>query len=369
LIAISPTASIAAGVADMFAVGAINLLAIWLAYIARNKSNAIYLKFAFVVVFLFLALRYNYGNDYQSYYEMFRKISSDSNIGYFRGDLRAEAGWILVCRLFKRFGYFALIAAIAMFNSVVIYRFVAKYVSPRYYWFAVFFYTFNPNIMLIQLSAIRQSIAISIFLLSVEYLYRRMAIRYCLCILVAALFHATALVLLPLVLLGVVNFRFNRLTAIAVFAGYLSLFRVRSDIVASLYVFVLINVGEYSSYLRESDANPGLGYALYTVLLLLVLYYAKYSRREHLLLTKVGLFYFACFPLALLATMLSRFGFYFAPFLVAVFPHMFGNIRFVFARRMIIAVVVFHTVYSYSQFMNSATYSEWFSTYQTIFTR
>jgi hypothetical protein len=42
----------------------LGLITTLLAYIARSEKNRMCLKLAFILIFVFLALRYNFGNDY-----------------------------------------------------------------------------------------------------------------------------------------------------------------------------------------------------------------------------------------------------------------------------------------------------------------
>ncbi len=350
----------------MFTVAIINLSAVFFAYLARNKSGEHFLKLSFFIIFYFMALRYNFGNDYSAYMNGFYIINSNPNISYWGGDIHFEAGWIFLCRLFKPFGFFALIAFISLFNCIVYYRFLKKYVLPNYYWFAVFFYTFNSSIMLVNLSAIRQSIAIAFFLISLEYVYKKNAIKFLLCIACASLFHSTALVLLPVYLIGLFNYRINKLAAFFVFVAYLILFRLTEVIMPLISIFLLLNIKNYALYMEQSESSAGLGVLLYSILLLLILSYAKKLNNENLLMSKVAILHFAIIPLGLSVAMFYRIGFYFTPALIAVFPQLFLNIRPLFVKRSIVILVVLHTMYSYNQFMKSETYSEAFSTYRTI---
>jgi hypothetical protein len=350
----------------MFIVAIINLIAVFFAYLARNKAGDHFLKISFFVIFYFLALRYNYGNDYSAYMDGFNEINSNPGISYFGKDSHFEPGWIFLCRLFKPFGFFILIAFLSMFNSIIYYRFLRKYVPPSYYWFAVFFYTFNPSLMLVNQSGIRQSIAIAFFLISLEYVYKKNIIGFLSCIAIASLFHSSALIVLPVYLIGLFNFKFNIFAAAIVFAVYLCFFRITDIIMSSLSVFLLLNIKDYAIYMDQTESSAGLGVLFYSIVLFFILIYAKNNCNENLLLSKISIFHFIFIPLGLSVTMFYRLGFYFTPALMAALPQLFLNVRPLFVKRSIIILLVLHTIYSYNQFMNSETYSKAFSTYKTI---
>ena len=145
----------------MIAVAIFNIIVVFFAYQARHKRTEFFLKVSFGLIFLFLALRYDYGNDYSAYLKGFLEVNRVETIDYFDKYLHFDPGWIFLCRIFWPFGFFAMMAVLALFNCFVYYRFIRKYVPPVYYWFAVFLYVFNPYFMLVHSSAMRQSLAIS----------------------------------------------------------------------------------------------------------------------------------------------------------------------------------------------------------------
>ncbi len=156
----------------MTTVAILNIIVVLFAYLARYRRTKFGLKVSFFLIFLFLALRYDYGNDYPGYLKHFLVINQYAWIDYFGKSLQFEPGWTFLCRLFEPLGFFAMTAVLALFNCVVYYRFIKKYVPPAYYWFAVFLYVFTPGFMLIHSSAMRQSVAITLFIFSIDYLYK-----------------------------------------------------------------------------------------------------------------------------------------------------------------------------------------------------
>ena len=108
---------------------------------------------SFAVLFLFLALRYDYGNDYMGYYN----IHSSLNAGM--------PAWGQNDILFKNLNllipnFYIYIAVISLFYIYTIYFLISKNLNVRRYWFAILILLINPYLFLVHLSGIRQTLAI-----------------------------------------------------------------------------------------------------------------------------------------------------------------------------------------------------------------
>lgn len=351
----------------MITVAIFNIIVVYFAYLARNERMEFWLKGSFILIFLFLALRYDYGNDYSGYLEGFLKMNRIDVIDYFDKDWHYEPGWILLCRLFKPFGFFALTAALALFNCFVYYYFIKKYVPSDYYWLAVFLYVFNPDFMLIHSSAMRQSIAISLFLFAIDYLYKKDVIRYCLCICLASLFHTSALILLPLFLLGLYNWKITKLTAIGIFSLFIFLFLFGKDFLPDMNRFIDTYFNKYEAYQEGTKISTGLGLILFSAIFALVLFYATSQSGESSLLFKIAGLSFFMIPAGLLIQMFARVGMYFQPATLAVYPIVLLNIKNPIFKDLSSALLVLVTLYFFYEFFHSDTYSVLFGTYSTIF--
>lgn len=351
----------------MTTVAILNIIVVLFAYLARYRRTKFGLKVSFFIIFLFLALRYDYGNDYSGYLRHFLTINQYAWIDYFGKSLHFEPGWTFLCRLFEPLGFFAMMAVLALFNCVVYYRFIKKYVPPAYYWFAVFLYVFTPGFMLVHSSAMRQSVAITLFIFSIDYLYKKDAIRYFLCVGLASLFHNSALILLPVYFLGLFNWKINEITAISIFSFFLVLFMFGELFKSYLCLFISAYFEKYEIYQGGVEIGTGLGLAFYSILFALVLYYERFQIREIALLFKIAMFGYFILPLGLLIIMIGRVGFYFYPTTLAVFPIILLNIKNPVPRKLILALLIFMTLYLFYKFFQSDTWSVAFGTYQTIF--
>ena len=109
-----------------------------------NKSD-LGLKLSFVLIFIFLALRYNFGNDYETYIGLFDRIKKDGDLAFDNAMyLFYEPGWMILNWLSRPIGFFGMTILLALVYSITIYKLIKKYISLKYYWLAVFFVVFNP---------------------------------------------------------------------------------------------------------------------------------------------------------------------------------------------------------------------------------
>lgn len=351
----------------MIATIILGILSVLFAYLAKHKNTQWGLKVSFTLIFLFLALRYNFGNDYKTYLNMFIKISQYNQSNLFNLLLAIEPGWIYLNWLFRTLGFFAMTAVLALFSCAIYYRFITKHVPVRYYWFAVFLYIFYPGFMITHSSAMRQSIAIMLFVFSLDYLYKKSAIRYFLCIGLASLFHFSALILVPAYLLVFLNRKIRVLYGGIFVSIYVSIFLFGRSL--SPYIKLLIHnfFEKYEFYQDPGVINTGLSLLYYSILFILVLYFESNQNREIALIFKIAIVSFLIIPLPLIIEMAGRLGMYFAPATIVVYPIIVMNIEKPISKTIFISMLLVVTIYQFFQFFYSETYQSYFGIYQTIF--
>lgn len=348
------------------AVGAISVLFSWL---ARFKNTQFGLWVSFASIFLFLALRYNFGNDYQAYLDRFIEINSYSGFNILDKTINQELGWILLCRIFKPIGFFGMTAVIAAFNCFVYFQFIKRYVPIRYYWLAVFLYVFSPGFMLIHSSAMRQSLAINLFLLSLPYLIKKKALGYFLFIGLASLFHFSALILAPVYLIGLFNFRIKISAGIALLSIFIFLFIYGKIFLPYIERIVSEKIVSYEVYVHSGGAEltTGLGVLFLALLLLLTVYYDRFQQGDRALLFKLNILNLMFVPLGLIIMMLGRIGMYFAPASIAVLPIIVSTSRNRLTKIAVSTALICFTLYGFYQFFQSPIWRDAFMTYHTIF--
>lgn len=156
---------------------------------SERRITAIY-KIAFLSIFFFAAFRYMYGNDYLNYLEAFWIIKDGGQ------KFSQEILYVILNKLTPSFH--VLIAITSAFFVCILYNFLIKNVPIQYAWIGMFILLINPYIFLVNLSAIRQCLAMTFFILATHLIYTRKYHWYIISILLAALFHKSALILLPI---------------------------------------------------------------------------------------------------------------------------------------------------------------------------
>jgi transmembrane protein EpsG len=352
----------------MIAVLIINIIAV---LFAGLQSAGIYrhgLKLSLFIVFLFLALRYDFGNDYMAYLEIFQNINS---YRVFRPDLiEYEFGWLLLNRIFGSFGFFAMNVVLAAFSCYVLFTFIERYVPHQYYWFAVFLYVFQPSHMLILSSAMRQAIAVSLFLLAINFIIKKKVLAYLLLILIAALFHHSALLLFPLILLGFVNWHIKFIHTLTITIVFMIPFFFLKEVLHHINYFTTQFFEQYSSYVPQefSEVNVGLGFALRILIYLIVIYHSEYEiNEENKLLFKIVIISILMTPLGLAVQLISRLNLYVLPAYMAVFPFIFIKLKKAEIKLLFIVIIILLTLYDFHVFFQSDIFREHYKEYHTIF--
>jgi hypothetical protein len=353
----------------MIEVAIIGVISVFSAYFAQYKQLKILLKISFLVIFIFLALRYDFGNDYQEYLKDFLRINSAFNINRIWEIARFEPGWVFLCTLFRPFGFFAMVAFLALINCFVYYRFIEKYVPNNYYWLSVFIYVFYPSFMLTQASAMRQSLAISIFIFSLNFLCERKTIRYLICACLASTVHFSAIVLIPLCLISLFNWKISRASAICIFILYSSIYFVGKLFKNSLVFLIKTYLSKYEFYLKGTgvEIGTGIGVIFLSVMFALILYYARLQDNENAILFKIAMLSFIIMPFGLILMMIGRIGMYFNIATVAVYPIIFKNLKNQYVKTGILILLICFTMLSFYGFFESGIWKSKFGTYRTIF--
>jgi hypothetical protein len=345
----------------------LGLFSVIFAYLAKYNNIRWGLKVSFFLIFLFLALRYNFGNDYQAYFNAFTEIGRNSQINFFDKAQQFEPGWVFINWLFRPFGFFALTAALALINCLIYYQFIKKYVPVEYYWLSTFLYVFNPEFMLIHSSAMRQSVAIMLFVFSLDYLHEKKALRYFLCIGLASLFHFSALILLPVYLVGFYKREISSLFKGLIVSLYISLFLFGTSVLPLLKQFISAYFEKYSIYQTAGAASTGLGFAYLFAMLILTLYFEKYQNSKTAIIFKIAVINFIFMPLNLLILLIARVRMYFAPATLIVYPIILLSIKKPLGKAIFLTFLLVFTLYGFFQFFYSETWKEYFRIYQTIF--
>ena len=341
-------------------------------FLTKYKNYKYGLEIAFILIFFFLALRNNFGNDYQSYYTFFSEITKSPQINFKYGwsaERVLEPGWILLCWLFKPFGFYAFIAFHSFLFSLTYYFFFKIHVPKNLYWLSIFIFIFDPTFLLIQLSTLRQSFASIFIILSYQYIYKKKLLPFILCILCATLFHSSALIFLPAYLLCFSRWVNTKLTRVVIFLLYLSLIFYGKLLSSAFIEFINSYFKMYTVYFRFKEGNlgSGVGFAYQTTLLILTLYIGRFQKNKTAFFFNITIICFLMLPINLLLNITQRLIFYFHPAILVSFPIIINHIKNKPLKILIGSLIVVYSITSYYRFINSATWSESYVVYKTIF--
>ncbi len=350
-----------------FVIGAfILILTKFSTYVGKPKQG---LFISFILIFLFLALRFEYGNDYIGYYDRFNQVNIKS---FFRWFPYMELGWLSLIILFKPFGFFSMVFFLAIINCVIYYWLIVKYVDKTYYWFALFIYYLDSNFFLIHLSAMRQSIGIAIFLFSLKYILQKKYLKSIALLFLAVSFHASALFLLPILFLSVLVYqkRINSIRIAVILLIFISLFLCGEILKPTLLTLVKSLFGhKYLIYLKLSDSKPEIiNIVTYTGLLFVILFYYNKLNDEFKLFANLLIVGFFIIPISFIIPLSIRLAYYFLPLSIVLYPYLTNLIKPILTKQIFVVVVVTVIFVRLFTFLNSSTYGPHYERYNTIFT-
>ncbi len=351
----------------------INLLAVFFAWLESNRSTKYGLKISMFIIFLFLALRYDFGSDYFAYFNYFISINQfiSPSIELIKGN---EFGWFYLNRLFGGLGdigFFAMTAGLAAFSCYVIYRFIKKYIPQKYYWFAVFLYTFQTSQMLILVSAMRQAVAVSLFILAIDYIIKKKVLKYLILILIATLFHTSAAILFPFILLAFVNWTIKWKHLFILFVLFMIPILFVNETFQQVNAVVNQYFIDYTYYTERTDfiENPNIrpGFILNVLIYFVIIYYSLYETDfRNNILFKIIFIFLLIVPLGFSIQLIGRLNFYLLPAFLVIYPNVFDKIKNRMYRTIFTTVVILFTLYTFHIFFNLEVYQR-YKVYYTIF--
>ncbi len=168
----------------------ITLFLSFLPKISAYKNHLALLRMSFFLIFIYAAIRYGYGNDYFSYYNMHDDIRSGLERKH------TEVGFQFLLGLFPK--YYQFIIFTSAIQSYAFYYLFKKYADREYYWFAFFMMFMQQMLMLENFAAMKSAICVYIFIFSIQFIIKKKPFHYFGLIYLATLFHTSSAILFPL---------------------------------------------------------------------------------------------------------------------------------------------------------------------------
>jgi hypothetical protein len=355
-------------------------LVVLLGILASTKTLKYGLEIAFGLIILISAIRYNWGADYMNYLKSFNGIARypdiQSIIKLFDGPydkyVGFEVGWMVLNWLFRPFGFFGFIIFTSAFTNIVYYKFIKNYVSREWYWLALFAYMFDTNLFFVPLSMMRQSFAMVLFVISFKYIAEKRIIPALIIVLFAAMFHKSALILLPCVFLGFLSHINGKILSIS-YAVVFLIMMLTKDLTSQIILSALSleSFESYGDYFEKMEAADsfGLGFAsiLTTSFIPCVFYLSDNSQRfDHRLIALMAGLSFLIIPFTLVMGFIGRVNYYFSIFGMVSISLIYKWIDHKDLRLWLITLYMAYTLYSFRLFFKNPDWVT-FTHYQTIF--
>ncbi|KGR91204.1 hypothetical protein CD30_07100 [Ureibacillus massiliensis 4400831 = CIP 108448 = CCUG 49529] len=209
----------------------------------KKKNSEIWIFVLILPLFFIAAFReINVGNDTIIYYKSYEIISQEDFFG--KTNSVFEIGYILLVKVISRLGfdYHAFQVIITFFIYYVFSTTIKKYSMSPAISILIFF---SMNMFFDTMNITRTYLAISILFLSLKYIEERKPFKFSFYVIIASLFHTSALVFFTLYLFAQIKWSYKNLIEILTLAVIVTLF---FDHIVSLFVSM---TGRYSDYLSS----------------------------------------------------------------------------------------------------------------------
>lgn len=246
----------------------LSLFFTWLARHVKYKQRRLVYICAFIIPVIVAALRYNNGRDYLMYLGMMEAYEvHGSTVNSFESVKTVEVGFFLLLKLcgilwgnkyFLSFGLIALI--ICGFTYAGIWKQSSNVILSVYLFFAIgiYFDSFN---------GLRQFLALSIIFYATKYVYSGQFKNYCIMVMVAILFHYSAVIMIPVYFIRKANVGLKKACTVAIIC------LIGSKLIFELVTYML-QFTRYRYFLTsiEYKAIPTAASILYTTIVSIITY-------------------------------------------------------------------------------------------------
>ncbi|HXH99788.1 MAG TPA: EpsG family protein [Sphingobacteriaceae bacterium] len=169
-------------------------------YILTDYYEDFFYTLLVLFAVFFAGFRYQIGNDYDSYASIYQSISADPLSTY------VEPGFAYFCFFLSWLGISeqGMFLVFSATTIILLAKTLKKYSVNPLVSFMIFL--FLPGYYWNTLSIVRQFFAMAIIFYGVKYIINREFLKYLLCVIIATVFHKTAVIMIPLYYLVQLNF-------------------------------------------------------------------------------------------------------------------------------------------------------------------
>ena len=287
---------------------------------------------ALLLISMVVGFRYEVGTDwsgYKDWFEYYKVVPWES-----LNKLNFEPGFLFLNYFLASIGlnYTIMFFSVALISWFFLFKSLAAKILPLF-----IFFVFVDEYFFWSMNGIRQFVAISIFIFSIRFIIERNLKKYSVAILVASLFHTSALILLPFFL--VPWEKFYRV-GLWFFMFIVSLFLANTSLILNSVENVLKIIGNsipilsvYLEYFENgrfeaSITEIGLGFYFRVIIAFLIFYYSRHVVEKY---PNTKIFFLLFFIGSLIYNV-----FYMFPLIGRI------NLYFIFSRTISLALVVYY---------------------------
>lgn len=273
-------------------------------------------QFIILIMILIMGLRYNVGRDYPTYETIYNEPFSYPAMA-------VEPIWnfindILRCIGFKSQIFFFLTSLVTLIGF---YRGIKK-MSPCFY--TSLFLFFVSGVYFESSNIVRQYVAMSLLFCGFSDFLNKKWLHYLVWVLVAAIFHASVILIVPLILLSTYHYSKWVIGGIWIISFIMGN-SVLNYLIVHFFPF-LYDVGSYQYKVDDFDSgiSSGMLRLFYNILaLLMLILYSKYSfvDRKVYVLTNMFLLGIIIYNVCYIFMPARRLYLYFFPYLIVILPY------------------------------------------------
>ena len=236
--------------------------------------------FVLILFTLVVGFRFDVGVDWAAYKAYFEELSLYKNISLL--DERMEIGYVSLNAFVDFIGgnYTLLFAVTALISWYFILKSFPTKLLPL-----TFFFIFCDGYFFWSMNGVRQFMAIAIFAYAIKYILKENFKNYLICIVFAALFHKSVLLLIPLYFVPYHKLYHQKFWIIAFIMSFLF---SRSPLILNTFQHIFASFSEYvpimAGYTNYFDSQnyqaghmdgTGLGYIFRIIITFLLLFFSK----------------------------------------------------------------------------------------------
>lgn len=362
----------------MIVVSCVILIAIFLTYLETRGRLKNGMFIGFILVTFLGCVHYNYGSDYGSYYNIFEDINKYpfSFEILFDNTFTQETGWVAINYLFGNFGgFFLMVAVLNIIQNYIYFDFIKSNVDKRYWTISVIIYLLSTSLYILNFSMMRQGFAIALFVFSWKFIKERRVLLSLIILVIASLFHASAQLIIPFVLLPFIPLgkkMISLLYAVMIAALFFS-----KDLLGNIF-YTIIGYEELDStnsldhYMSTSEnvLTFGLGFIInmipFVVAIWSLLCKGDQIDKQKTMLVSISFVSFIIVPFGQLLPIVNRFGMYFEAYSIAAIPFIYSLLPKKMYQVLICVFIMMH-IYSYYMFFQNPSFIKPYATFHTIF--